>query len=156
MILLSMTTKCDFLYNSLIINTLSKILSINKSRQMFILETFTLFLSFKGRLKFFQLERYDKYTEQRYRQQFEQSFDFISFNKELINAHESSHFAIAIDPSFINKASKKTLGIGYFWPGCAGAVKRGLKITGLAAIDIDNHTGFHLEAIQTIIKEDDN
>ena len=150
-----MTTKGNSLYNSLIINTLSKISTINKWRQTFLLETFTLFLSIKGRINFLQLERYGKYTEQRYRQQFEQSFDFLSFNKELITEHGSGHYVIAIDPSFINKAGKKTPGIGYFWSGCAGSVKRGLEITGLAAIDIDNHTGFHLEAVQTIIKEDE-
>jgi hypothetical protein len=150
-----MTTKGNSLYNSLIINTLSKILTVNKWRQTFLLETFTLFLSIKGRINFLQLERYGKYTEQRYRQQFEMTFDFLSFNKELVTEHGSGHFVIAVDPSFINKAGKKTPGIGYFWSGCAGAVKRGLEITGLAAIDIDNHTGFHLEAVQTIIKEDE-
>ncbi|MFA6249762.1 MAG: transposase [Mucilaginibacter sp.] len=150
-----MTTKGNSLYNSLIINTLSKISTINKWRQAFLLETFTLFLSIKGRINFLQLERYGKYTEQRYRQQFGQTFDFLSFNKELVTEHGSGHYVIAIDPSFINKAGKKTPGIGYFWSGCAGAVKRGLEITGLAAIDIDNHTGFHLEAVQTIIKEDE-
>jgi len=35
-------------------------------------------------------------------------------------------------------------------------VKRGLEVTGLAAIDVNNHTGFHLEAVQTIIKDNDN
>lgn len=150
-----MTTKGNSLYNSLIINTLSKISTINKWRQTFLLEAFTLFLSIKGRINFLQLERYGKYTEQRYRQQFEKTFDFLSFNKELVTEHGSGHYVIAIDPSFINKAGKKTPGIGYFWSGCAGAVKKGLEITGLAAIDIDNHTGFHLEAVQTIIKEDD-
>jgi hypothetical protein len=150
-----MTTKGNSLYNSLIINTLSKISKISKWRQTFLLETFTLFLSIKGRINFLQLERYGKYTEQRYRQQFEKTFDSLSFNKELITEHGSGHYVIAIDPSFINKAGKKTPGIGYFWSGCAGAVKRGLEITGLAAIDIANHTGFHLEAVQTIIKEDD-
>jgi hypothetical protein len=150
-----MTTKGNSLYNLLIINTLNKIPTINKWRQTFLLETFTLFLSIKGRINFLQLERHGKYTEQRYRQQFEQPFDFLSFNKELVTAHGSGHYVIAIDPSFLNKAGKKTPGIGYFWSGCAGAVKRGLEITGLAAIDIDNHTGFHLEAVQTIIKEGD-
>jgi len=150
-----MTTKGNSLYNSLIINTLSKISTVNKWRQTFLLEAFTLFLSIKGRINFLQLERYGKYTEQRYRQQFEKEFDFLSFNKELVTEHGSGHYVIAIDPSFINKAGKKTPGIGYFWSGCAGSVKRGLEITGLAAIDIDNHTGFHLEAVQTIIKEDE-
>jgi hypothetical protein len=120
---------------------------------MFLLETFTLFLSIKGRINFLQLERYGKYTEQRYRQQFEKKFDFLSFNKELVKANGSGHYIIAVDPSFINKTGKKTPGIAYYWSGCAGQAKRGLEITGLAAIDIDNHTGFHLEAVQTIIKE---
>jgi Transposase DDE domain len=150
-----MTTKGNSLYNSLIINTLSKISTISKWRQTFLIETFTLFLSIKGRINFLQLERYGKYTEQRYRQQFEKAFDCLSFNKELVMANGSGHYIIAIDPSYISKAGKKTPGIGYFWSGCAGQVKRGLEITGLAAIDIDNHTGFHLEAVQTIIKQGD-
>jgi hypothetical protein len=151
-----MTTKGNSLYNSLIINTLSKISSVSKWRQSFLLETFTLFLSIKGRINFLQLQRYGKYTEQRYRQQFEQSFDFLSFNKELVRGHGSGNYIIAIDPSFISKAGKKTPGLGYFWSGQAGQVKRGLEITGIAAIDIDNHTGFHLEAVQTILKEDEH
>lgn len=114
------------------------------------------FLSIKDRINFLQLERYGKYTEQRYRQQFEKAFDFLSFNKELVTEHGSGHYVIAIDPSFINKAGKKTPGIGYFWSSCAGQVKRGLEVTGLAAIDVNNHTGFHLEAVQTIIKDNDN
>jgi len=150
-----MTTKGNSLYNLLIINTLNKIPSIGKWRQMFLIETFTLLLSIKGRINFLQLERYGKYTEQRYRQQFEKPFTFLDFNKELIAEHGSGHYVIAIDPSFINKAGKKTPGVGYFWSGCAGQVKRGLEITGIAAIDIDNHTGFHLEAVQTVIKEGD-
>lgn len=151
-----MTTKGNSLYNSLIINTLSKIPLISKWRQSFLIEAFTLFLSIKGRINFLQLERYGKYTEQRYRQQFEKTFDFLSFNKELVKCHGSGNYIIAIDPSFISKAGKKTPGLGYFWSGQAGQVKRGLEITGIAAIDVDNHTGFHLEAVQTILKEDKN
>lgn len=63
-----MTTKGNSLYNLLIINTLSNISTINKWRQTFLLETFILFLSIKGRINFLQLERYGKYSEQRYRQ----------------------------------------------------------------------------------------
>jgi len=95
-------------------------------------------LSIKGRINFLQLERYGKCTEQRYRQQFEQSFDFLSFNKEMVNGHGSGNYIMAIDPSFISKAGKKTPGLGYFWSGQAGQVKRGLEITGIASIDVDN------------------
>ena len=94
-------------------------------------------------------------SEQRYPQQFAKTFDFLSFNKELVRTQGSGHYVIAIDPSFITKAGKKTPGLGYFWSGQAGQAKRGLEITGIAAIDIDHHAGFHLEAVQTIIKEDE-
>jgi len=62
---------------------LDKIANINKWRKDFLMEVFTLFLSIKGRVNFLQLARYGKFTEQRYRQQFEKEFDFLSFNKEL-------------------------------------------------------------------------
>lgn len=149
-ILLSMTTKGNSLYNPLIINTLSKISSINKWRQTFLLEAFMLFLSIKGRINFLQLARYGKYTEQRYRQQFEKRFGFLSFNKGLLLAHGSGHYVIAFDPSYISKAGKHTPGVSWYWSGCAGQAKWGLEIGGLAAIDIDNHTAIHLEAVQTL------
>ena len=56
---------------------------------------------------------------------------------------------IAFDPSHVNKSGKATAGLGYFWSGVAGKAKWGLEISGIAAIDIDNHTAFHLEAVQT-------
>ena len=28
--------------------------------------------------------------------------------------------------------------VGYFWSGCAGEYKRGLEITGIGVIDVDN------------------
>lgn len=132
--------------------------NINKWRQVFLIETFTLFLTIKGRINFLQLQRFGKYSEQRYRQQFERKFDrratpFLGFNKELVRQHSSGNLIIALDPSFLSKAGKKTPGLGYFWSGQAGSMKRGLEITGIAAIDIKNHTGFHLEAVQTIIQE---
>src|SRR5690606_41118230 len=34
--------------------------------------------------------------------------------------------------------------------GQAARTKRGLELLGMAAIDVDNHTGFHLDACQTL------
>ena len=98
--------------------------------------------------------RFGKHKEQRYRQQFEKQFDFLTFNKELTLSQGSGRYAIAFDPSYINKAGKHTPGVGYFWSGCANRAKWGLEIGGLAAIDIDNHTAFHLEAIQTVVDKE--
>jgi hypothetical protein len=129
---------------------LDKLSNINQWRKDFIIETFILFLSIRGRINFLQLARYGKHEEQRYRQQFEKPFDFLTFNKELTLSHGSGRYAIAFDPSYINKSGKKTPGVGWYWSGCANQAKWGLEIGGLAAIDIDNHTAFHLEAVQTL------
>ena len=137
-------------YKSLIISMLDKLPNINQWRRDFLIETFILFLSIRGRINFLQLGRYGKYKEQRYRQQFEKSFDFLTFNKELTLSQGSGKYAIAFDPSYISKSGKKTPGLGWYWSGCANQAKWGLEIGGLAAIDIDNYTAFHLEAVQTL------
>jgi len=144
-----MTTKEIKSYNKLIIKVLSKLPNINKRRKDFLLEVFALLLSIKGRINFLQLSRYGNYKEQRYRQQFEKQFDFLNFNKELVLSTGGGKYAIAFDPSYINKSGKSTPGVGYFWSGVAGRAKWGLEIAGLAAIDIENHTAHHLEAVQT-------
>jgi len=128
--------------------------NINNWRKDFVTETFILFLCIKGRINFLQLGRFGKHKEQRYRQQFEKPFDFLSFNKELVLSNGSGRYAIAFDPSYISKSGKQTPGLGYFWSGCANRAKWGLEIGGLAAIDIDNHTAFHLEAVQTVASKE--
>lgn len=50
------------------------------------------------------------------------------------------------DPSYVSKSGKKTPGLGYFWSGCAGAMKWGLEIGGLAIGDAVNHTAMHYYA----------
>ena len=57
---------------------------------------------------------------------------------------------------YISKSGKKTPGVDKFWSGVAGVAKFGLEIGGIAAIDIDNKTAFHLEAMQTPTYEDIN
>ncbi len=122
---------------------------LNKWRRDFIFEVFILFLLIPGRINFLQLGRYSSYGEQRFRQQFSKVFDFMAFNSALIKDSFSGPLAIAIDPSYIPKAGKKTPYMGSFWSGCAQSIKRGLEIMGVAAIDIQTHQSLHLEAVQT-------
>lgn len=145
-----MTIKGDNIYKTHIDRVLSKMSNINSWRKEFVTETLILFLCIKGRINFLQLGRFGKHKEQRYRGQFEKPFDFLSFNKELTLSQGSGRYAIAFDPSYISKSGKNTPGVGHFWSGCANRAKWGLEIGGLAAIDIDNHTAFHLEAVQTL------
>ena len=117
---------------------------------------FSLFLAVKGKINFLQLERYGKLDEQSFRNNFEKEFQFLEFNKIVIKENCGANLAIAFDPSFVSKSGKKTPGVGYFWSGCAGKTKWGLEIAGLAAIDIESHSAFHLEAVQTVgLKEDE-
>src|SRR5690625_364390 len=130
---------------------------IKKSRIKFMTHIFNLFLGIKGRLNFLQFERYGNYDEQTYRNQFEKRFSFLVFNKLMVQQYGSKHLAIAFDPSYISKSGRQTPGTGYFWSGVAGQSKWGLEIGGLAAVDIENHTAFHLDAVQTIgLKEQES
>ena len=113
------------------------------------IEVLMLYLIIPKRLNFLQMSRYSTYGEQRFRQQFEKKFDFMSFNTELTTRFFGSRKAIAFDPSYISKSGKRTPYLGRFWSGCAGAVKKGLELSGIAAIDIDLRQCLHLEAIQT-------
>jgi hypothetical protein len=97
---------------------LAKLSNMNQWRKDFLVETFILFLSIRGRINFLQLERYGLHKEQRYRQQFEKPFDFLAFNKELTLSTRGSRYAIAFDPSYISKSGKKTPGVGWYWSGC--------------------------------------
>lgn len=148
-----MIAKGEKVYNKLITNTLDKISNFSKCRKDFLCEIFILLLSIQGRVNFLQLSRFGKHSEQRYRQQFEKPFNFMGFNKELVLSNGSGKYAIAFDPSYISKSGKNTPGLGYYWSGCAGRPKWGLEIAGLAAIDIENHTAFHLEAVQTLSED---
>lgn len=134
------------LINSLLIKSAVK---INKWREKFMLEVLLLYLIIPGRINFLQLGRYGRFGEQRYRQQFGRKFDWLSFNASLAASHTGNRVAIAFDPSYISKSGKCTPYMGRFWSGCAKMAKRGLEISGIGLLDMDLHTCFHLEAVQT-------
>ena len=138
------------LYTKIVLEALSVTkIKLNKCRQDFMIEIFMLYLSIPSRINFLQLGRYSLFGEQRFRRQFEEAFDFFSFNKALAMPWIGKRNAIAFDPSFIHKSGKQTPGIGYFWSGCAGKALRGIEILGLSVIDADSRLSFHLEAAQT-------
>jgi len=85
----------------------------------------------------FNLNRYTTKKEQRYRRQFENEFDFFSFNKPLSKPWIGARNAIAFDPNFIHKAGKQRPLIGYFWSGCAVRALRGIEVLGLSVIYAD-------------------
>ena len=121
---------------------------LNKPRKDFIVCVLWHILSINGKINFLQFGRYSSFSEQTYRNQFEEKFDFLAFNKQLINRVSSGERKIALDPSYIPKAGKSTYGRGKYWSGVAKAAKWGLDIYGFGVVDIVNNTALHLNAWQ--------
>ena len=128
---------------------LRKMTGIGKVQTRFFLSLCKLLLGLRGRYTFLNFGRYGSLNELSYRRQFEKDFDFRQFNEHLIAQCCSKALSWVFDPSFLSKSGQRTPGVGYFWSGCAGAMKRGLEISGLALADMVNHTAFHYHAVQT-------
>jgi len=108
-----MTTREQKTYNQLIINVLDKLSNINQWRKDFIMETFILFYPSVGESTFYSLPATINIKNKGTEKKFEKPFDFLTFNKELTLQHGSGRYAIAFDPSYISKSSKKTLFEGH-------------------------------------------
>ncbi|MDO1450262.1 hypothetical protein Q0590_28535 [Rhodocytophaga aerolata] len=114
-----------------------------------------LFLSISGRINFLQLARHSTtYVESTARLQFAQYVDFATINQEYILQKGSGHYIIAFDLSYRPKSGRATAGIGKYWSGAAQTTLWGLEAGLLSVIDVDNHTAFHLDAIQTPAKQE--
>lgn len=134
---------------SLIRAIIEKMDGINEWRRRFIVEVLMLFLTIRGRINFLQLSRYGQYNECTYRSGFDKEFDFLSFNTHLIKEYGGVNCILGFDPTYLRKSGKHTPGMGYFYSGTEGQYKKGLEVSGIAAIDLDQQTSYHLEAIQT-------
>ena len=138
-------------YQSECLEALKSVANIRKPFEKVFMDAMKLFMAIPGRINFLQMGRYGKFSEQTYRNHFEnESFDWFSFNEHLVGKHlTGSRKALAIDPSYIPKSGKKTPWTGYFWSGCAGEYKRGLEIMGIGVIDVDNRECMTLGSVQT-------
>jgi len=114
-------------FNSIVSSAL-KGFSLNKWRRDFLLEIFMLYLSIPGRINFKQMSYYGKHCEQRFRNQFKEKFDFMSFNSSLITPHIGKRIAISFDPSYIEKSGNKTPYLGSFWSGSDQRSKKGMRL----------------------------
>jgi hypothetical protein len=56
---------------------------------------------------------------------------------------------IATDCSFIKKSGKATYGIEYFYNGSAGKAEKGLEVSVIAVVNVDNKQGYGLSVQQT-------
>lgn len=86
---------------------------------------------------------------------YKRDLDLAAFNRKLIDKEGSGDYVVIFDPSYLPKSGKHTPGLGYYWSGQAGAVKRGVEIGSFAVGgDAGHHTAFHLHAELTPKSED--
>ena len=139
-------------YQSECLEVLKSAAKISKPFEKVFTDTLKLFLSIPGKVNFLQMGRYGEFSEQTYRNNFEnETFDWFAFNEHLIRKTLTGKFlAIAVDSSFLPKSSKKSPWIGRFWSGVTGEMKRGQEVFGVGVIDVDSHDCMMLNAIQTL------
>lgn len=109
-----------------------------------------LILTIYGKLNFLQFGRHGRSCESHFRQNFKKEFDWCGFNVRMCLYSDRKRGAIAHDHSFLSKFGKHTPGLGFYWSGCAGAVKRGLEILGFAYVEPGVDDARFLFAEQTI------
>lgn len=122
---------------------------IRKSFETFFIQAMIIYVTSFNRINFSQMARLSSSCEQRFRQNFEKEFDWITFNKFYLSMLPLKRIAISIDPSYITKSGKCTPGLSYFWSGAAGMAKLGLEILGFAVVDADSNDAIALCAKQT-------
>ena len=129
---------------------------LTKSFKKILIEVIILFMVIPRKINFTQMGRYGSHVEQTYRNAFglkkSKCIDWLKLNVSLAKRFfgKQGRWAIAIDPSYISKAGKKTPHIGRFWSGCAQSVKHGLEIMGIGLIDIDTKDCMMLRAHQSL------
>lgn len=129
---------------------LAELDNLSKPVCRFLSTIFSQWWSVLGRYNFTNLARYLPYNEQSLRHGYTRKFDFFTFNRHIIKSRCSDELVLAFDPTFISKSGRHTFGLGHYWSGLEKRMKRGLEIGCLAAIDVVNQTGFHLDALQTL------
>lgn len=131
-------------------------IKISKPQKKFLLTLFTTVLVTRGKINFRNLSRYSELCEHTYSRNFAKPFDFIGFNRQVIDETfgQESDRILAFDPSFIKKAGKQTFSRDSFWNGCASKAQKGLEISALAVVDIKKHTALTLSVEQTLSQEE--
>ncbi len=115
-----------------------------------ILQTiFPLFLNLPQRATFKQMAIWSDWNEGTIHNWFKRELNMVDFHRSLIDMNGSGRYCVLFDPSYLPKSGKQTPGLGRYWSGQAGAVKKGLELGAFAVGDVDNHTAFHLSASLT-------
>lgn len=124
---------------------------ITKPQRKFFLTLCAAMLVTRTRINFLNLSRHSSLHEKTYRRHFQKPFAFASFNQSAIaRALPEAHTKLfAQDASFSTKSGKQTYGLDHFWNGCAARAERGLEVSLISILDVEQNQSFALSAEQT-------
>lgn len=138
-------------YQSECLEALKSAANVSKPFERVLMDTLKLFMAILGKFNFLQMGQYGEFSEQTYRNNFEnETFDWFAFNEHLVRKVLDGKFpAIAVYPCFPPKSGKRTPWTGRFRSGVAGEMKRGQEIFGVGVIDVENHDCMTPSAVLT-------
>lgn len=124
---------------------------IRKWQKRFLTILFATLFALRGRVNFTNMARYSRLHEHTFRRHFEKDFDWLAFNRVLIDEQRPlpQQQIGVFDCSFIRKSGTKTYGLDRFWSGCDKRAQRGLEISLLACISVSTAEAFALDVVQT-------
>lgn len=125
-----------------------------KVKQRILVTIISGLLTLPQRNNFKQMSKWLGFNETTLHNWYKRDLELGHFNRKLIDKTGSGEYVVIFDPSYLPKSGKHTPGLGYYWSGQAGSVKRGVEIGSFAVGDAVHHTAFHLHAELTPKSED--
>ncbi|MEM9830846.1 MAG: hypothetical protein AAF944_09410 [Bacteroidota bacterium] len=129
---------------------MAKMPDISQPMRKFLVHLVQVFLSAKGRYNFTNLGCWGELCERTFRRNYDKAFDFRHFSVVLIDLFLDNHSWIAVsDCSYVAKSGKKTYGLDRYWSGCARKAIKGLEVSALALVSVNNGLALTLSVNQT-------
>lgn len=104
-----------------------------------------------GKVNYTNLSRYSDLSERTYRRHFQQGLGFESLNQGLVESlrQEACPQIAVVDCTFVEKSGRHTYGLDWFYNGKTQRPERGLELSVVAIVDLEQNTGYTLSAQQT-------
>jgi hypothetical protein len=104
-----------------------------------------------GKVNYTNLSRYSDLSERTYRRHFDSGIGVECLNQSLIEQvrHDQSPQIAVVDCTFLEKSGRHTYGLDWFYNGKTQRAEKGLELSVVAIVDVEQNTGYTLSAQQT-------
>ena len=119
----------------------------SKPQNKFLSQFLPILCFFSGKANIKNLCRYGKISTRTAYRQIQKNFNFGRLNYKILEDQGILEHKIiaAMDCSFLKKSGEHTENMGYFYDANQGKTVKGLEISGLALIDLDQNTAYTLD-----------